>query len=336
MMGYPQESAMPVRKGGKNLYIGVDVGGTKLAAGAVSEEGALLSHASRKVDPSMNGFQLAEEILAVARDAAAAAELSESQIKSVGLGIPGTTDSSTGEIIYTCNLPFRNTPVVPIFQREWDVPLFMDNDANCAALGELYAGAAKGCETALVVTIGTGIGGGFLSQGRLMTGCNGAALEIGHTVIEVNGRACPCGRRGCWEQYASATGLKALTREEMSRCPDSLMWQLVCGNLSDVGGRTAFLAAKEGDEAGKRVVSRYLSYLAAGLTNLVNIFQPERIILGGGVSHEEDSAFLFPLRELVAEERFHGHGRQTELVKATLGNDAGIIGAALLGKTATF
>jgi glucokinase len=265
----------------------------------------------------MNGFRI-REILAVAREAATAAKLSESQIKSVGLGIPGTTDSATGEIIYTCNLPFRNTPITPIFQREWNVPLFMDNDANCAALGELYAGAAKGCETALVVTIGTGIGGGFLSQGRLMTGCNGAALEIGHTVIEGDGRACACGRRGCWEQYASATGLKILTREEMKRCPGSLMWQISCGEISGIGGRTAFLAAKEGDEAAQRVVSKYLHYLATGLTNLVNIFQPERIILGGGVSHEEDAAFLFPLRELVAGEHFHGHGRQTELVKATL------------------
>ncbi len=295
------------------MHIGVDVGGTKLAAGAVRSDGELLSRVSRKVDPGMSGFEIAAEILAVAREAASAAGLIESQIESVGLGIPGTTDSAAGEIIYTCNLPFRNTPITALFQRDWNVPLLMENDANCAALGELYAGAAKGCETALVVTIGTGIGGGFLSQGRLMTGCNGAALEIGHMVIHADGYACPCGRNGCWEQYASATGLKKLTRDEMERSPESLMWQLCGGEISGVGGRTAFLAAKQGDAAAQRVVRLYLHYLATGLTNLVNIFQPERIILGGGVSHEEDAAFLHPLRELVEAERFHGHGPRRNL-----------------------
>lgn len=157
-------------------------------------------------------------------------------------------------------------------------------------------------------------------------------------VIVVDGTPCNCGRRGCWEQYASATALKRLTREEMMRDPASAMWELCEGSVQKVGGRTAFQAARSGDAAGRRVVGLYLKYLAAGLTNLVNIFQPEILCLGGGVSNEADDLFLDPLRDLVAGERYNSRQKdapQTLLVKCQLGNDAGVIGAALLGRVQT-
>ncbi|SMC37422.1 ROK family protein [Papillibacter cinnamivorans] len=316
------------------MYIGIDVGGTNLAAGLVDQEGRLLASSKRKVNPSLGPEAIVSDILAVALEVLEAGGASREQVEWVGMGIPGTVDRASGVIIYTCNLPFLNTPVRKLFQSGWNIPVLLDNDANCALLGEVFCGAARGRESALVLTIGTGIGAGVLIDGRIFTGFNGAGTEVGHMVIETGGRLCTCGRRGCWETYASATGLKALTREEMERSPESLMWRLSGGTLEGAGGRTAFLAAREGDEAARRVTEEYIRFLGAGVVNLVNIFQPEILCLGGGVSNEADESFLFPIRRIVERERYSKEVPQTEIVRAELGDKAGMIGAAFLGRVA--
>lgn len=317
------------------MYIGIDVGGTNLVAGVVDESNQIIARAKRKTGASDSVEMLCDDLVALSREAAENAGLKPDEVAYVGIGFPGSVDRKKGMVLYTPNAPFLNTPIRDWFHKSWDVPVYVGNDANCASLGEYYAGAARGKDSAVIVTLGTGVGIGAVVEGQSFLGLNGNGMEGGHMVIVVDGAPCNCGRRGCWEQYASATALKRMTREEMAHSPESSMWQLCEGSLDNVGGRTAFQAARSGDEAGKRVVGLYLKYLATGLTNLVNIFQPEILCLGGGISNEADDLFLEPLRDLVAGERYNTRQKgtpQTLLVKCQLGNDAGIIGAALLGR----
>jgi len=320
------------------MYIGIDVGGTNLVAGVVNEDNQIVARAKRRTADSATAEMLCNDLVELACEAAENAGMALNDIHDIGIGFPGSVDRKNGIVLYTPNAPFLDTPIRQCFKKVCDVPVFVGNDANCASLGECYAGAARDKHSAVVVTLGTGVGIGAVVEGQSFLGFNGNGMEGGHMVIVVDGAPCNCGRRGCWEQYASATALKRLTREEMVRNPDSVMWQLCEGSLDKVGGRTAFQAARAGDEAGKLVVGTYLKYLAAGLTNLVNIFQPEILCMGGGVSNEADDLFLDPLRDLVAGERYNARRKdaaQTLLVKCQLGNDAGIIGAALLGRVQT-
>ena len=317
------------------MYIGIDVGGTNLVAAVVDRENQIIARAKRKVDASASVEILCDVLVELAKEAADNGGIPRNEIEYIGIGMPGSVDRKRGVVLYTPNAPFRNTHIRDWFHKTWDVPVFVGNDANCASLGEYYAGAARGKHSAVVVTLGTGVGIGAVVEGQSFLGFNGNGMEGGHMVIVTDGVPCNCGRRGCWEQYSSATALKRMTREEMLRSSNSLMWELCEGSADKVGGRTAFQAARSGDEAGKRVVDTYLKFLATGLTNLVNIFQPEILCLGGGVSNEADDLFLDPLRELVAVERYNSGKKdtpQTLLVKCQLGNDAGIIGAAFLGR----
>ena len=317
------------------MYIGIDVGGTNLVAAVVNRQNEIVARAKRRTSESPTAEMLCDDLVGLAMEAAELAGIDRNDVEYVGLGFPGSVDRKQGVVQYTPNAPFRNTPIREWFHKTWDVPVFVGNDANCASLGEYYAGAARGKHSAVVVTLGTGVGIGAVVEGQSFLGFNGDGMEGGHMVIEFGGALCNCGRRGCWEQYSSATALKRLTREEMLRSPESLMWAMCDGSVDKVGGRTAFQAARNGDAAGKRVVDLYLNYLSVGLTNLVNIFQPEILCLGGGVSNEADDLFLDPLRELVAGQSYNNSkagAPQTLLVKCQLGNDAGIIGAALLGK----
>ena len=297
-------------------YIGIDIGGTNLKAGLVDERGTLLATAKEPVDwVSPEAFM--KTMAELTRSAAEKAGVGQKEICAVGMGVPGGVDTEKGMILYTCNIQLSN----------------LENDANCAALGELYAGAGRGCKDLIVVTLGTGIGAGIVLNGKLLRGVNDAAGEVGHMVVEPGGVECPCGRQGCWEQYASAPALRRLTREAMEAHPESALWEHCGGDLSRIGGRSAFeVARKTGDETAQSVCDLYVSYLGRGIVNLINLFQPEMLCIGGGVSNEEDAALLFPLQKIVERERFSQYcDKQTRVVKAQLGNDAGIIGAAFLG-----
>ncbi len=314
-------------------YIGVDIGGTNLKAGLVSEEGQILAQKKMKIAEIDNQEALTWTMVSMIQDLAAAAEIPLDRIASVGVGVPGAVEIRSGSILYTCNLPLRNVPLRRLFHRYLPLPLYIENDANCAAVAEYYAGAGRNSKRFVTVTLGTGIGGGIIHNGKIFHGSNGMAGEVGHMCIVADGELCPCGRRGCWEQYASANALKRLTQQALERNPHSILAQVVAQNGGAISGRSAFIAARQGDPVGQRVCDMYIRYLSIGIVNLVNIFQPDTLAIGGGVSHEADAQLLIPVQQMVAKETIPcNRDKMTRIVKAQLGNDAGIVGAALLGK----
>lgn len=312
--------------------IGVDLGGTNIAVGLLDGDGEIIVKKSVKTALPRPASEIAESIGEVIKEIMTEEELSASDILQIGIGTPGAVEKD-GTVSFSSNLGFKNTPLRSLVERELPgIPVKVGNDANCAALGEVISGAGKGCSDFIAVTLGTGIGGGIITGGHLLTGINGAAGEIGHMTIKTDGKKCPCGRRGCFEQYASATALIRQTKEALKEdtFKESLMWNYLDSGLSSVNGMTAFKAARAGDTLGKQVVENYISFLAEGTANLINIFQPEVLCLGGGIS-KEGEFLLEPLRKKVLELEYTG-GREpaTEIKAAFLGNDAGIIGAAFL------
>ena len=237
------------------------------------------------------------------------------------------------EIVKDKALMKRVKDVYALFHKYMNKPLYLENDGNCAAVGEYYAGAGRRSKRFVTITLGTGVGAGIIHNGKIYHGANGMAGEVGHMVIEQNGLPCPCGRHGCWEQYASATALKRMTAEALAAYPDSILARVITENDGHVSGQSAFIAAREGDPVGQMVCDRYVDYLACGVVNVVNIFQPDTLAIGGGVSNEADEQLLLPVQQRVARESIPcGKDRRTRIVKAQLGNRAGLIGAALLGK----
>jgi glucokinase len=312
-------------------YIGIDLGGTNIKAGVVNENYEIISKATTKTLLPRPAEEICADMAKVSLEAVEQAGLTLDDIESVGIGTPGTANSATGIIEYSNNLGFLNLPVVEIMQKHINKPVYVENDANAAAYGEYVAGAAKGANDAVCITLGTGVGGGIIINGKIYSGFNFAGAEIGHTVVDPNGPECTCGRKGCFEVFSSATGLVRMTKEAMLEDKSSIMWQM---NEEDgkVSARTAFNAMRAGDRAGKAVVDKYIRYLACGITNTINIFQPDILCIGGGVCNEGDP-LLLPLKELVAKEVYtKNSAKNTEIVIAKLGNDAGIIGAAFLGR----
>ena len=307
-------------------YIGIDVGGTNLKAGLVREDGQILA-VERTPLAFENPEQFARTLAQLGQSVLQQAGVPASEVVSAGIGIPGAV--AGGDILYTCNIPLRDVPLSRLFRQYLDVPVLLENDANCAAVGEWLCGAGRGTQQFIVVTLGTGVGGGLILNGKLYSG-SGMVGEVGHMVIQHGGAPCNCGRRGCWEAYASATGLIRMTREAMEAHPESLL-HTVAAQSGCVEGRTAFDAAVQGDETALALCRDYVSYLAAGVTNLINILQPEAVAIGGGVAAAPDDLLLTPLREIVERECYPRHtGQIPRIVRAELGNDAGIIGAALL------
>lgn len=309
-------------------YIGIDVGGTNLKAGLVNGNGEILAVARTPLGAFQGPEWFAETLAGLAQEVMAQKDVSVQEIGWVGIGIPGAV--SGGRILYTANIPMTNVPLEQLFRRHLDIPVLLGNDADCAAVAEWTCGAGRGMKNFLVATLGTGLGGGMILNGRLHTGM-GAGGEIGHIVICEGGAPCNCGRRGCWEAYASATGLIRLTLEAMEKHPESLLHTLAAEN--EVEGRTAFLAAEQGDETALTVCADYARYLASGLVSMINVLHPEAVALGGGVAAAPDELLLNPVREIVARECYARHTNQVpRILRAEMGNDAGIIGAALLGR----
>lgn len=312
-------------------YIGVDLGGTNIAVGLVDENGSIL----RKESIPTKAMRCADEII---KDMAALCiklcrdeGIEISDVEYAGIAAPGSADPGKGEIIYANNLPFENYPIAQKLSEFSGIEkILVANDADAAAKGEAEMGASKGCDNSIMITLGTGVGGGIIINKKIYSGYNYSGGELGHTVIEMDGKECTCGRHGCWEAYASATGLINMTKEKMLKTKDTVMWEL-CTNIDKVSGKTAFIAMKRGDKAGKEVVDKYIKYLAAGLINMINIFQPEVLVIGGGICKEGET-LTRPLQEYIDREDYaRGSARRTVVKIAALGNDAGIIGAARLG-----
>ena len=318
----------PIGRGIFMNCIGIDLGGTNIKGALVSEQGKILrEHAvETRVD-------LGPEAVA-ARIGQVIAQLSdgEAAIGGVGVGCPGTVDDASGIVRFAANLSFANFDLRSALRAYTSLPIRLGNDANAAALGEALFGCGKGAESTIVVTLGTGVGGGAVLGGRLLTGYTGAASALGHMVITEGGEPCTCGRRGCFEAYCSATALIRDTKRAMAAHPKSLL-HAIAAEQGCVDGRTAFLAGERSDEAGAQVVEEYIEHLACGLTNLVNIFFPEVLALSGGVADQGD-ALLVPLREKVRERSFGSRyaTSHTRIERCTLGYRAGVIGAAMLAR----
>ena len=313
--------------------IGVDLGGTNIAVGLINDEYEIIARAGTKTNIPRPAEEIFADIVKCAKEAVAKAGIEMSEVASIGIGTPGSCDKKNGVILYANNLYFDNVPAAELVNKELPgIPVYIENDANCAALGEALAGSGKGKKSFIAVTLGTGVGSGIVLDGQVLTGCNDAGGELGHMVIKFDGEPCNCGRIGCWERYASATALVNQTKAAMLEHKDSVMWQLASGDVENAGGRTAFDAMRIGDKWGTEVVENYIRYIAIGTTNIVNIFQPEMICFGGGICNEGET-LLAPIREHVARERYSKkQAVQTEICRATLGNDAGIIGAACLSE----
>ncbi len=313
-------------------YIGIDLGGTNIACGIVDVNGKILLKKSCKTGARRPAEEIMSDMASLVEEVIAESGLGKEKIAFLGIASPGIANSDNGVIEYSCNLPsFLNFNIVEDLKKRTGIAkIGLENDANCAAKGEAEAGAAKGCKSSVFITLGTGVGGGVILDGKVFHGFNFAGAELGHVVIEADGVPCSCGRKGCWESYSSATALCRMTEEEMNRNPDSLMWQVVGEGKGCVNGRTAFDAMRMGDESAKKVLEKFTRYLAIGITNMVNIFQPEILSVGGGISAEGET-LLAPVREILEREQYSRNcKKKTVLKKAELGNDAGIIGAALL------
>ena len=317
--------------------VGIDLGGTNIVAGVVEiddsyQDYKIIAKAECKTAIPRPESDVCDSMASVVKEAVKKAKLKLDEIEYVGIGVPGAVNPETGIIETSPNLLFTNWDVRTMMTERLNKFIKIENDANAAALGEFLAGSAKGCKNAVAVTLGTGVGGGIVIDGKIYSGSNFAGAELGHMVIVKDGKECGCGRKGCWEAYASATALINMTKDAIrTEKPDfSYMLNLCDGDIDNVNGKTAFDAQLAGDTTGKAVVEQYISYLACGIVNVINIFQPDVLCIGGGVSRQGEN-LLAPVRAIVEKERITKHNeKQTKICAATLGNDAGIIGAACL------
>ncbi len=308
------------------MIIGVDLGGMSAKAAVLNKN--TLGGKSRVVTNAADSpEQTAISLAKLCAETAEKVGKSLDDVQAIGIGSPGVVDSANGSVVFWSNYNWHDVPLAELVRKYTGKPVFVTNDANAAALGEAKFGAGKKYMSSILVTLGTGVGGGIIIDGKLFEGFRSAGTEIGHMVIKQDGELCTCGRRGCFERYASATGLINMTRREMLSHPDSAMWKRAV-TPEGADGTTAFACAREGDETAKRVVEEYISYLGEGVVNLVNLFRPEAVMFGGGISAEGEN-LLAPLREYVYPRIYVSETyARLDLIRAELGNDAGIYGAA--------
>ncbi len=310
--------------------LGIDLGGTNIVAGVFDENYKIVAVAKRKTNCPRPAEEIIDDMAAAALEAIEKAGLKTSDIEVAGVGAPGSVDAVNGIVTYANNLGFYNVALSEMLKSRTGIDFFIENDANAAAYGEFIAGAGKGTKDFIMITLGTGVGGGIIIDGKIQSGFNNAGGELGHTVINMNGEMCTCGRQGCWEAYASATALIRQTKQAMLKYSDSLMWKLCDGDINKVSGLTAFDAMRKGDFAGKQVVDQYIHYISVGLINNVNTFQPEMVCIGGGISKEGET-LINPINDYLKGENYARYIEEKVVVTtALLGNDAGIIGAAYI------
>lgn len=310
--------------------IGVDLGGTNIATGVIDENYKIIGRGKVKTRAPRPAEAIFDSIKEAVDMAVVNAGISYDEVISIGIGTPGSVNKDTGAIEFSNNLKFHNVPAKAMLEERLKKPVYLENDANAAALGEAVAGSGNGVKNFVAVTLGTGVGSGIVIDGKIYRGSNFCGGEMGHMVINVDGIPCNCGRKGCWEKYASATALVSQAVEAMQGNKASLLWQTCDGDLNKVDGKSIFDAVDLGDETAKAVVNRYLYYVAIGIANVVNALQPETVCVGGGISGQGEK-ILQPIRDIVKAERYSVYAeKQANIVPALLGNDAGIIGAALL------
>ena len=317
--------------------VGIDLGGTNIAAGICDENLNIVVKGSVPTMAEREPEFIVKDMAALVDRLINQAGITHSDVSYAGIAAPVSVNPETGIIEYSNNIRMSNFPICDLFKTFSPIKeVYIANDANAAALGEALAGAAKGAGVAMMITLGTGVGGGVIMNGKIFAGgLNSSGTELGHTVIVSGGRQCTCGRRGCWEAYSSATALSKMTKEKMTELqlkgiPSKMLGQEKADG--SVSARVAFAAMKEGDPYAKEVCDEYIHYLAEGITNMINIFQPHVLCIGGGVCNEKEYLTV-PLIEIVERDQYTRTNKiKSKIVTATLGNDAGIIGAASLGR----
>ena len=315
------------RSNKKSYYAGIDLGGTFIKCGIVDSDGKLLIKDKIPTNKARPFEELVKDMAGLVSELEKKACV---KLKSVGVGSPGTVDSKTGVVVYCGNLGFHKVPLGRELQKLLNLPIYVTNDANAAALGESFIGAGKKYKDMILVTLGTGVGGGIIIDGKLFEGNRSAGTEVGHIVICKDGEQCTCGRRGCFETYASATALVRQAKKAMEADRESVLWKLCGGNIDALDGKMFFDAVELCDKTAKKVLRSYTDYLAEGIVNLANVFRPQIVLIGGGISAAGD-LLLNPLRRKVSRLLFGGNKyAHVELKIASLGNDAGILGCAKL------
>ncbi|MFA9462665.1 MAG: ROK family protein [Velocimicrobium sp.] len=312
--------------------IGIDLGGTNIKVGIVNAEDEIIEKYSVKTMVERPYQEIIKDMGAAIFYVLEQAGILKEECVSIGIGSPGTVDAKNGVVLYSNNFNWENIPLVAELKKYINLPIYISNDANCAALGETVAGAAKGCENVILLTLGTGVGGGVVLGGKVFEGGHAGGAELGHTVIVEGGELCTCGRRGCLEGYASATALIRDTRRAAKENPQSIIMKLCNKELDEINGKTPFEAAELGDTIAQDVIDGYIMHLGIGITNMINIFRPDKVLLSGGICNQGEK-LTNPLNDAVKGACFGGEKAFIASVeRAKLGNDAGIIGAAALGE----
>ena len=305
--------------------IGIDLGGTNIAVGVVNDRYEIVARRSVPTGAERPAEEVIRDMGDAVEEALRQAGLTAADCASMGVGSPGACDPQTGVVKRAYNLNWFDVPVCRMLHQRFGIPVRLGNDANCAALAEVVAGAAVGCQDMVLITLGTGVGSGIISRGKILSGLRGGAGEAGHMLLVLDGEPCTCGRRGCWEASSSATALIRQARQAAAEHPESLL-----AGAEEITGKTVFDAADRGDETANAVVDRFCDYLGAGVTNIVNALAPEVILIGGGISRQGER-LLAPVRRYVEKNCFGGKDGAIPIIAAArLGNDAGIIGAAAL------
>lgn len=310
------------------IAIGIDIGGMSIKGAAVDSEGHVYDKFNMPFIKGEPGESTIRKLASLVKDYIASQHL-EGKIAGIGIGSPGTLDVDRGVVNYANNLGWNNLPVADLMQETLPYPVRLTNDANAAALGEAKFGAGKEYETVIMLTLGTGVGGGIIINGKLYEGNQGKGGELGHVVVEVDGEQCSCGRKGCLEAYASATALIRETKKAMYANKRSLMWK-ISPEIELVGGKVVFQGAAQGDKSAIKVLNNYIKYLGEGILNYCNIFRPNVVVLSGGIANAGEALFD-PLNKYL-KERDYGYKATPEVkvVPAELGYDSGKIGAAAL------
>ncbi|MCM1306114.1 MAG: ROK family protein [Bacteroides sp.] len=313
-------------------YVGVDVGGMSVKCGVVSSDGKILYKKVAPIKAKADDSLILADVAKLIEDTLFESGTDKAQIGGIGIGCPGSVYDEEGIVRYSCNINFKNTPITKIISELTGIEnVRVSNDANCAALGETLFGAGEGAKNSVLVTLGTGLGTGIIVDGKLLTGNKSAGAEGGHISINMGGALCGCGRRGHYEAYASATALMHQVEAACKKHPDSLLAKYA--EEHGIDGKTVFICAKQGDKVAIATLNRYIKYVGEGLLMFANIFFPEVIIIGGGLSNEGE-ALIAPLQKIVSENVYGAqYNPQIRVVGATLKNDAGIIGAAALVTT---
>jgi glucokinase len=306
------------------VVIGVDVGGTGTKGAIVNSDGDILVRSQRATDVHAG----TKTIISVVDDLLSQATAMDVELNAIGIGAAGFIDAATGSVTLSPNLEYGDPHVADALHGRTSLPVVVDNDANAAAWGERTFGCAKGCDDVSLVTLGTGIGSGFIAEGRLIRGFSGAGAELGHTIVDPDGPRCGCGLRGCLEQLASGKAIARLAREAVAKDPDSLILEDV-GSTEEIRSEDVSRAAAENDETARAVLRRAGRSLGIGLSNVVNLFDPEVIVLGGGLV-QIGEPYLGPARDQLFKMTTEQKRRARRLDVTALGHDAGILGAAAL------